>query len=290
MGHYTTLPRHHPTDDLPQKMSKIPLGKPTDYPAEYSPQVLFAVPRMEARKALGLGAELPFHGEDVWNAWELTWLESSGKPNVATAVITVPADSLNIVESKSLKLYLISLAMSRYASIDEVAAIISRDLSGMTGSEVYISILPANESATTRIASLPGDCIDDLDVQIDATTGVDAKMLRTASEDSIEEELHSHLLRSNCPVTHQPDMGSVLVRYRGPMIDRESLLRYFVSFRQHDDFHEACVERMFLDIKARCSPEKLTVYARYNRRGGLDINPFRSDFETTAENLRLWRQ
>ena len=115
-------------------------------------------------------------------------------------------------------------------------------------------------------------------------------MLRTAGEDSIEEELHSHLLRSNCPVTHQPDMGSVLIRYRGPEIDRESLLRYIVSFRQQHDFHEACVERMFLDIKARCSPEKLTVYARYNRRGGLDINPFRSDFETTAENPRLWRQ
>ena len=271
-------------------MNKTPLGEPTDYPAEYSPQVLFAVPRMEARKALGLGAELPFHGEDVWNAWELTWLELSGKPHVATAVITVPADSLNIVESKSLKLYLNSLAMSRYASIDEVAAIISRDLSGITGSEVDISILPANEPSTTRIASLPGDCIDDLDVQIDATTDVDAKMLRTAGEDSIEEELHSHLLRSNCPVTHQPDMGSVLVRYRGSAIDRESLLRYIVSFRQHNDFHEACVERMFLDIKARCSPEKLTVYARYNRRGGLDINPFRSDFETTADNLRLWRQ
>jgi len=271
-------------------MSKIPLGKPTDYPAEYSPQVLFAVPRIEARKALGLGAELPFHGEDVWNAWELTWLEPSGKPIVATAVISVPADSLNIFESKSLKLYLNSLAMSRYASSDEIAAIISRDLSGITGSEVGISILPANDSSTAQIASLPGDCIDDLELQIDVNTGVDAATLRNAGDGSIEEELHSHLLRSNCPVTHQPDMGSVLVRYRGPAIDRESLLRYIVSFRKQHDFHEACVERMFLDIKARCRPEKLTVYARYNRRGGLDINPFRSDFETSAENFRLWRQ
>jgi 7-cyano-7-deazaguanine reductase len=290
MGRYTTLPRHYPTDDLPQKMSKIPLGKPTDYPAEYSPQVLFAVPRIEARKALGMSAELPFHGEDVWNAWELTWLEPSGKPSVATAVITVPADSPNIVESKSLKLYLNSLAMSQYESIDEIGEIIRRDLSGIIGSKVDISILPANDSSTARIASFPGDCIDDLEVQIDVSAGVDAETLKTTGEASIEEELHSHLLRSNCPVTHQPDMGSALVRYRGPAIDRESLLRYIVSFRQHNDFHEACVERMFLDIKARCSPEKLTVYARYNRRGGLDINPFRSDFETTAENLRLWRQ
>jgi len=289
MGRYTTLPRHQPTDDLPQKMSKIPLGKPTDYPAEYSPQVLFAVPRIEARKALGLSAELPFHGEDVWNAWELTWLEPSGKPNVATAVITVPADSLNIVESKSLKLYLNSLAMSRYASDDEVSEIISRDLSRTAESQVSVRIMPAQDFSSGQIVDLPGDCIDDLDLQIE-TSSVDASLLKTVGEDSIEDQLHSHLLRSNCPVTHQPDMGSVLVRYRGPAIDRESLLRYIVSFRQHNDFHEACVERMFLDIKARCRPEKLTVYARYNRRGGLDINPFRSDFETTAENLRLWRQ
>ena len=290
MGRYTTLPRHQPTDDLPQKMSKIPLGKPTDYPAEYSPQVLFAVPRIEARRALGLGDELPFRGEDVWNAWELSWLEPSGKPVVATAVITIPADSPNIVESKSLKLYLNSLAMSQYESIDEIGKIIRRDLSGIAKSEVGISMLAANDSSTARIAVLPGDCIDELEVRIDESAGVDAATLRTAGEASVEEELHSHLLRSNCPVTNQPDMGSVLVRYRGPAIDRESLLRYIVSFRRHNDFHEACVERMFIDIKARCGPDKLTVYARYNRRGGLDINPFRSDFEATVENLRLWRQ
>ena len=270
-------------------MSKIPLGKPTDYAKEYSPEVLFAVPRIEARKALGLGDELPFHGVDVWNAWELTWLEPSGKPAVAMAVITVPADSANIVESKSLKLYLNSLAMSRFATEDEVCRIISRDLSRITEAQVTIGITQANKSSTGQIVDLPGDCIDNLDVLID-TGGVDAKVLKTVGDDSIEEELHSHLLRSNCPVTNQPDMGSVLIRYRGPAIDRESLLRYIVSFRQHNDFHEACVERMFLDIKARCRPDKLTVYARYNRRGGLDINPFRSDFETTAENLRLWRQ
>jgi 7-cyano-7-deazaguanine reductase len=271
-------------------MSKIPLGKPTDYPDEYAPEILFAVPRSEARKDLGLGHALPFQGEDIWNAWELTWLEPSGKPFVATAVITVAADSPNIIESKSLKLYLNSFATSQYATSDEIAGVIARDLSQVAGSQLTVSMTPAKELSSGQIADLPGVCIDGLDVQIDATTGVDARMLKTAGGDSIEEELHSHLLRSNCPVTNQPDMGSVLIRYRGPAIDRESLLRYIVSYRQHNDFHEACVERMFLDIKSRCGPEKLTVYARYNRRGGLDINPFRSDFETTAENLRLWRQ
>ena len=270
-------------------MSIIALGKTTEYPEEYAPQVLISVPRATARKVLGLGDQLPFQGQDVWNAWELTWLDSTGKPVVATAVIIVPADSVNIVESKSLKLYLNSLAMSRYKSTDEVAGMISRDLSGIAGADVAVNIAPASQSSTGQIVNLPGDCIDILDVQIDSTS-VDAGLLSIAGVEPVAEELHSHLLRSNCPVTNQPDLGSVLVRYQGPAMDRESLLKYIVSFRQHNDFHETCVERMFIDIKARCGPDKLTVYARYNRRGGLDINPFRSDFETTAENLRLWRQ
>ena len=268
-------------------MSKIPLGKPTEYPEEYSPELLFPVPRLETRQ--GLGTELPFQGEDLWNAWELTWLEPSGKPVVATALITVSAHSENIVESKSLKLYLNSFAMSRYVSAKVVAEIITDDLSNLTGSAVTVDITPASESSSDQIADLPGDCIDGLDVQIDAGD-VNADTLNTIGKESVDEALHSHLLRSNCPVTDQPDMGSVLIRYRGPTIDRESLLRYIVSFRQHNDFHEACVERMFVDIKERCGCEKLTVYARYMRRGGIDINPFRSDFEASAENLRLWRQ
>jgi 7-cyano-7-deazaguanine reductase len=270
-------------------MSKIPLGKLTEYAEEYSPDLLFPVPRSESRRALGLGSELPFQGADIWNAWELTWLAPSGKPVVATAVITIPVDSANIVESKSLKLYLNSFAMSRYESKEEVAAMVTTDLSDLTGSAVVVDITSASESSSARLGDLPGDCIDGLDVQIDASN-VDADTLKISGEESINEELHSHLLRSNCPVTNQPDIGSVLIRYRGPAIDRDSLLRYIVSFRQHSDFHEACVERMFLDIKARCSCEQLTVYARYTRRGGIDINPFRSDFESNVENLRLWRQ
>ena len=170
-----------------------------------------------------------------------------------------------------------------------LAGIIARDLTELTESDVVVDIKPATETASHRIVDLPGDCIDDLDVRID-TTGVDANLLKSEGGNSVEEALHSHLLRSNCPVTNQPDMGSVLIRYRGSKIDRKSLLRYIVSYRQHNDFHEACVERMFIDIKKQCNPKDLTVYARYNRRGGLDINPFRSDFETSAENLRLWRQ
>jgi 7-cyano-7-deazaguanine reductase len=270
-------------------MNELPLGKNTDYPQEYAPEVLAAVARTPAREALGLSAELPFQGMDIWNAWELTWLAESGRPIVATAVITVPADSTNIVESKSLKLYLNSFTMSRYAAKGELAGIISRDLTDLTESTVVVDVKPATEVASYRIVDFPGDCIDHLDVQID-TGGVDAKLLKTEKGVPVEEALHSHLLRSNCPVTNQPDMGSLLIRYSGPKIDRESLLKYIVSYRQHRDFHEACVERMFVDIKNRCDPDNLTVYARYNRRGGLDINPFRSDFESTVENLRLWRQ
>jgi len=270
-------------------MSKNPLGKPTDYADGYSPGVLYAVPRIEARAALGLGAKLPFRGEDIWNAWELTWLDLSGKPIAATASFTVRADSANLIESKSLKLYLNSLAMSRYASQDEVAEIIRHDLTRIAGSDVAVRVRTASDSASARIDDLPGRCIDDVEVQIDVFD-VDATILENAGAELVDEALHSHLLRSNCPVTRQPDIGSVLIRYRGPRIDHESLLRYIVSFRQHSDFHEACVERMYLDIKNRCCPVNLTVYARYNRRGGLDINPFRSDFESSAEDLRLWRQ
>lgn len=270
-------------------MSSMPLGKSTDYPQEYAPEVLAAVARSAAREAIGLGKELPFSGMDIWNAWELSWLAESGKPIVATAVITVPADSTNIVESKSLKLYLNSFAMSRYAAKGEVAGIIARDLTDLTESNVVVDVSPATETASHRIVDFPGDCIDHLDVQIDGN-GVDAKLLQAESGVSVDEALHSHLLRSNCPVTNQPDMGSVLIRYGGPKIDRESLLSYIVSYRRHRDFHEACVERMFVDLKERCNLQKLTVYARYNRRGGIDINPFRSDFESKMQNLRLWRQ
>lgn len=270
-------------------MREIPLGKSTEYSGEYAPDLLFPVARADAREALGIGPKLPFSGTDIWNAWELTWLNAGGKPVVATATFLVDATSPNIIESKSLKLYLNSFAMTRFGSADEVAASITADLSRIAGNDVVVKITTAAESTSCSISEFPGTCIDDLDMSV-LSEKVDAGLLRCEADEVIHEELYSHLLRSNCPVTNQPDMGSVLIRYRGPKIDRSSLLQYIVSYRQHNDFHEACVERIFLDIKERCSPEALTVYGRYNRRGGLDINPFRTDAGETPDNLRLWRQ
>ena len=270
-------------------MREIPLGKPTDYSGHYAPQLLFAVARSDARAASGIGPALPFTGVDIWNAWELTWLDATGKPVVATARILIDAASPNIIESKSLKLYLNSLAMTRYESGDEVAALIAGDLSAVARDDIVVTLTTAADSTDSPISRFPGYCIDDLDIGA-TPASVDARLLRCENEAEVTEELHSHVLRSNCPVTNQPDMGSVLIRYRGAKIDRAALLAYIVSYRQHNEFHEACVERMFLDIKKRCSPKSLTVYARYNRRGGLDINPFRTDTNETPENLRQLRQ
>ncbi|HET6628228.1 MAG TPA: NADPH-dependent 7-cyano-7-deazaguanine reductase QueF [Woeseiaceae bacterium] len=270
-------------------LADTPLGRNTPFPDRYAPEVLCALPRRESCEALGVREPLPFRGEDVWNAWELTWLDPRGKPVAATAVFRVPADSPNLVESKSLKLYLNSLAMSRFGSAGEVASIIAGDLSRTAASTVGVDLRVGGGAPAGPFDDLPGDCIDGLEVECDAGD-VDASLLACAGGDEVGEELHSHLLRSNCPVTGQPDMGSVLVRYRGTAIDRRGLLRYLVSYRRHCAFHESCVERIFIDLKARCAPEQLTVYARYHRRGGLDINPFRSDFEDRAENVRLWRQ
>jgi len=270
-------------------MSRIPLGQDIEYPQEYAPEVLFPVARLDAREILGLTGELPFHGVDIWNAWELTWLDADGRPLVATARLSIPADSTNIIESKSLKLYLNSLAMCHYGSVAELEKTIATDLSNTADSRVDVDIYPGPGGPLSVISQLPGECVDELAL-VAATGAVDAGLLAVGDQQVTCGELHSHLLRSLCPVTGQPDYGSVLLRYRGARIDPASFLSYVVSFRQHNDFHEACVERMFLDIKTRCAAEELTVYARYNRRGGLDINPFRSDFEDNTENLRLWRQ
>jgi 7-cyano-7-deazaguanine reductase len=266
-----------------------PLGRKTAYPDRYAREVLCSLPRADNRKTLGLQDPLPFHGEDIWNAHELTWLESSGKPVVVAATMRMDAASKNLVESKSLKLYLNSLAMERFSSTDDVAALVSSDLSRITESDVRVRVSTPAAVMAAGLADLPGDCIDDLDVTCDAWQ-VDPSLLGCDEGGTVREVLHSHLVRSNCPVTDQPDFGSVLVRYSGRPINREGLLRYLVSYRQHNDFHESCVERIFVDLKTRCAPAKLTVYGRFNRRGGLDINPFRSDFEGEPDNPRLWRQ
>jgi len=269
-------------------MTNIPLGKSTGYPVRYAPELLAPVSRRDAREAIGVGDPLPFTGVDIWNAWELTWLEPEGKPAVAVAEFRVPADSPNIVESKSLKLYLNSFAMTAFASADELRSTIAKDLADVTGSKVGVSVESCDQP-TTRVATLPGSSLDGLRATFDSAS-VDPSKLITVGDEVIEETLHTHLLRSLCPVTAQPDLGSVMFRYRGRRIDTAGLLQYVVSFRRHSDFHEACVERMFVDLRDRCECESLAVHARYTRRGGIDINPFRSSSDERAENLRLWRQ
>jgi 7-cyano-7-deazaguanine reductase len=270
-------------------MTELPLGKTTTYPDRYAPELLFGISRNDNREMLGLGTELPFDGVDIWTAWELTWLAANGMPRVATASIRIPADSPRIVESKSLKLYLGSFAMSRYDGADAIRDLLQSDIGECVGSGINVTVEPVDTRSGATIAALPGVTLDDQPADCDAFE-VDASLLSSDRNSVVEEELHTDLLRSLCPVTNQPDSGSVLMRYSGPAIDRAALLRYIVSYRRHCDFHENCVERMFVDILERCHPERLTVYARYQRRGGIDINPFRSNFETDPPDLRLWRQ
>ena len=270
-------------------VSDPPLGRKTENPDQYSPQLLHPISRADSRVLLGLGTDIPFHGVDIWNAWDLTWLANSGQPQVASAEIWIPATSPSIIESKSLKLYLNSFAMSRFESTDKVADTIGRDLQGCTGADVDVHLNAAGASPVAALRSFRGSCLDDLDIECDQFK-VDPGALSADEAVSVEESLYSYALRSLCPVTGQPDLGSVMIEYSGPRIDSAGLLRYIVSFRRHNDFHEACVERMYCDISEHCSPERLSVYARYQRRGGIDINPFRSSENARPENLRLRRQ
>jgi 7-cyano-7-deazaguanine reductase len=266
----------------------LPLGRDTGYPNKYEPNVLFPIARSESRESFVSG-RLPFDGVDIWNAWELTWLSQTGLPVVATAEIRIPATSPNLIESKSLKLYLNSFAMSCFDSAEEVERLIIEDLGKLVGTQITAQIQLLAEIEASSVSRLPGRCLDSLAVTC-THWEVDAALLDSDPDTEVEEDLHSHLLRSLCPVTGQPDIGSIAIHYRGPRIDPASLLQYIVSFREHNDFHEACIERMFVDILDRCQSEKLSIHARYQRRGGIDINPFRSNFQEAAENLRLWRQ
>lgn len=272
------------------KATKIPLGRKTDYADLYAPELLCAISRAESRKPMGLTTDLPFRGVDIWNAWELTWLGESGKPAVATAELIIPAETPNIVESKSLKLYLNSFAMSRFAGAEEVCSTIAKDIGTCVGCEIVVRVTPVIAAEARRVARLAGTCIDSTEAAC-TDFEVNPKLLQADDDETVTEDLHTHLLRSLCPVTAQPDIGSLQISYRGPRIDRASLLRYVVSYRRHNDFHEACVERMFLDLVAQCRPEALSIHARYQRRGGIDINPFRSNTaDERGLNLRLWRQ
>lgn len=267
------------------------LGKSVAYRDEYDASLLFPIPRALKREELGIGGTLPFHGVDVWNAYELSWLDTRGKPIVALAEFRVPAASPNIIESKSFKLYLNTFAQTRLGGIDEVVQRLRRDLSAAAGAEIGVILRSARDFPRQQLHELDGDVIDDLDVDIDAYDEPQPAYLVADDAAIVDECLVSHLLKSNCPVTGQPDWASVQIRYRGPRLDRAGLLRYVVSFRRHSDFHEQCVERIYTDLQARCAPQSLSVYARYTRRGGLDINPFRaSEAGEAPDNPRGARQ
>lgn len=254
-----------------------PLGRDTVYPRHYDRRLLFAIDRATQRQALRLVDELPFAGEDIWTAYELSWLDGRGKPQVALATFRVPATSPSMIESKSLKLYLNGFALSRFDTAQAVRDVIAGDLSQACGEPVSVQLNVGDDMASLAVAELAGQCIDDQALDIDGRSEPDPALLsaRPATDDR-EQVLVSRLFRSNCPVTGQPDWADVQLRLRGAAIDREGLLRYLVSFRKHQGFHEQCVERMFLDIQQRCAPTALTVYARFTRRGGLDINPWRA--------------
>lgn len=251
--------------------SSLPLGREVAYPDRFDPGLLYPVPRCLGRDALGIDASpLPFIGHDRWHAYELSWLDARGKPQVATATLLVPAASPNLVESKSLKLYLNSCNNARFADAEALRVQVVADVSKVAGAPVSMRFgLPDMQAPVA-------ESLDRLEITVDAAGAPDAGLLEIDATSGIEETLHSALLKSNCPVTGQPDWADVFIAYRGPRIERASLLRYLVSFRDHAGFHEQCVEQIFRDVASRCRPAWLSVEARYTRRGGLDINPWRA--------------
>jgi len=256
------------SDDEKQAIFQgLTLGQKTDYCSSYSPELL--------------------QGADIWHAYELSWLNDKGKPVVALARCSVPYDTPNIIESKSFKLYLNSLNQSRFNSQQEVLQLLVNDLSATAGGSVSVELFAPDDINAFPVSKLSGTCIDHLDVEIDEFALNPSLLMLESSTQNIEETVHSHLLKSNCLITNQPDWASVVISYRGQKIDHAALLRYLISFRMHNEFHEQCVERIFMDIKAACMPESLTVQALYTRRGGLDINPFRS---SEKHNLAPFRR
>jgi len=272
---------------------QTPLGRQVAWPEHYDPALLVALERAPNRAALGLeGGTLPFGGADVWNAYELSWLDPRGKPVIATARFIFPCESPRLVESKSLKLYLGSFNQERLRDSAEVGERLHRDLSAAAGAEVGV-IIQSMEDFQLYVPEPPaGTCLDLLDLDV-AAYDLDPQLLGLDSEGRwVDETLYSDLFRSNCPVTGQPDWATLTICYQGQRIDHAALLRYLISFRNHCDFHENCVERIFLDIKGRCRPAALTVEANLLRRGGIDINPVRSTVElrNIEDFPRLLRQ
>lgn len=270
-------------------MTDTMLGKDVPYPRHYSPELLCPISRSRGRVEKGLD-NIAFFGVDVWTAYELSWLDNRGKPQVRIGSIEIPCDSPCLVESKSLKLYLNSLNNQQFPSESEVVNCIEKDIAGCVGGQVQVRLMSIEAFGREGFSTVSGVCLDSLDVAVDCYEPT-ASYLKTLAGEPVAEALYSHLLKTNCPVTGQPDWATLWVNYRGAPISREGLLQYLISFRNHQDFHEVCVETIYRDILHFCRPEFLQVYARYTRRGGLDINPYRSSEAAGAPPVfRISRQ
>ena len=284
------------TDNSPQKITisapdDLSLGKQVDYEFEYNPDLLQGVPRSLSRDTLNLASSgLPFDGIDTWTGYELSWLNLKGKPNVAILECHVPITSKNLIESKSFKLYLNSFNQTKFASAEDVRQVLQADLSACAGEPVEVKLILPEQFSSLQFQEFNGTLLDSLDVEIDQYSPNTQYLTVAKNVTGVQETLVSHLLKSNCLITSQPDWASIQIRYEGKAIEHEGLLKYLISFRQHNEFHEQCVERIYNDIMKHCQPDKLTVCARYTRRGGLDINPFRSNYEAPYANHRQARQ
>ena len=283
--------------NLPNTPEQSQLGKASAYVDQYDPSLLFPIPRQGKREEIGIRGAAPFFGADLWTAFELSWLNLRGKPQVAIAHITVPCESPNIIESKSFKLYLNSFNNSRFADAGEVLARLRQDLSeaawrgAPTRSSVGVRLLSPEQFDQEAVQELDGLNLDRLDIECSRYTPAPELLSVNTAESQVTETLSSRLLKSNCLVTGQPDWGSVQIHYSGQPIDQAVLLAYLVSFRNHNEFHEQCVERIFMDLWTRCRPSRLSVYARYTRRGGLDINPLRTSHpQALPPSVRTARQ
>ena len=281
------LPMHYQDKSL----NALKLGQQTAYAEKYDRTLLQPVPRRLNRDQLNITATQPFTiGADIWTAYEISWLNPKGVPQVAIADVSIDFRSENLIESKSFKLYLNSFNQTTFADFADVQQTLQRDLQDCARGEVNVRLNSLADYTVQPIVALSGDCIDAQDIEV-RNYAFNAALLNHCTGDHlVEETLVSHLLKSNCLITQQPDWGSLQIHYVGKQINREQLLRYIISFRQHNEFHEQCVERIFCDLMQYAKPEKLTVYARYTRRGGLDINPYRSNFEPLPQNVRLARQ
>ncbi|WP_432786660.1 NADPH-dependent 7-cyano-7-deazaguanine reductase [Oligella sp. MSHR50489EDL] len=275
---------------MPKQISDSQLGQSTHYPNQYDPTQLFPIARAVTRQGSRAENTPTWIGADLWTAFEISWLDLKGKPVVAIASFSFAESNPFLIESKSFKLYLNSFNQSRFASTEEVMTLLSQDLSKAAGGQVLVQLLPSHAWTDNQIIHLPGSCVDELDLAIDCYEP-NPHLLKLVDSDETPTEteqikmLYSNLLKSNCPVTNQPDWGSVIVAYQGKSIDPAAFLRYIVSYRQHNGFHELCVEEIYCDILRHCMPEALFVCARYTRRGGLDINPWRASDEAIVKSV-----